>query len=128
MDEENWKVRIKKIKFKTSNSESLIKENDKIYETEWFYITQIKKIEFKNKVLKIISCGCFNDLINKRTIEQTKDLWNKLNKLKKINKEEMLKENQIIEKAEIIITKNSKKYSNILINKTIINDEVIDDT
>lgn len=90
-------------------------------ETEWFYIKKIKKINYKNIILKIISFGCLNYLINEKNANEIKPWVEKLIILQEKNKVETLRYNQSIIDAEKFIENFEKSHTNNIVIKQQIN-------
>ncbi len=107
--------------FTSSDAKNLVALTEQENETEWFYIKIIKKIRYKNMILKIIAFGCLNNLIEAKTNNEIKPWLDKLTILQQKNYEEMLRTNQLIVKAEKIIIENSKKS---YINKRVIEQQI----
>lgn len=82
--------------FTISDTKKIIPVINQETETKWFYTKKINKIKFKNMIWKIMTFGCLNYLINKKTISEVKPWKEKLIILQTKNKEEMLKSNQLI--------------------------------
>lgn len=109
--------------FPIDDSKNLITLTEQENETEWFYIKIIKKIRYKNIILKIITFGCLNDLIEAKTNNEIKPWLDKLTILQKKNNEEMLRTNQLIVEAEKMIENSKKSYINKKVIKRQINNE-----
>lgn len=76
--------------------------------TEDFYIKSINKIIFKSYILNIITFGCCYQLLKQKYANKIKILKKELKTLRIINKEKCDNENDIIAKAEIVISNNTE--------------------
>lgn len=114
--------------FDISDQKNLVTLTEQESETEWFYIKIIKKIRYKNMILKIVTFGCLNNLIEEKTNNEVKPWLDKLTIIQEKNKEEMWITNQRIVEAEELIIENSKKsYINKIVIKQQINNELFYD-